>query len=213
MLELQNLTVKYGAVAAVRNISLSLPQGTLSVINGQLGSGKSSLLQAIFGMIPFNGTIRLNNRKIATVNPKAMVKHGVAFMPEGGPVFEKMSLRENLNLVLPRAAETEELSSAFEIFPSIKRYLDSPAYALSGGQRQMLSFLRMVLAKPHMLLLDEPTAGLAKDAVESISKKLTELAQSGATILVAEQTSTLYQIADQKFQMKNGHLNVAEEEI
>ena len=164
-------------------------------------------------MIPFNGTIRLNNRKIATVNPKAMVKHGVAFMPEGGPVFEKMSLRENLNLVLPRAAETEELSSAFEIFPSIKRYLDSPAYALSGGQRQMLSFLRMVLAKPHMLLLDEPTAGLAKDAVESISKKLTELAQSGATILVAEQTSTLYQIADQKFQMKNGHLNVAEEEI
>ena len=212
MLELQNLTVKYGAVAAVRNTSLKLPQGTLSVINGQFGSGKSSLLQAIFGVTPFNGTIRLNNKKIATVNPKAMVKHGVAFMPEGGPVFEKMSLRENLNLVLPHAAETEELNSAFEIFPSIKRYLDSPAYALSGGQRQMLSFLRMVLTKPRMLLLDEPTAGLAKDAVESMSKKLTELAQSGATILVAEQTSVLDQIADQNFQMKNGQLNAANEE-
>lgn len=206
MLELKDFSIQYGAVAAVNRINMRLTSGEITVVRGLYGAGKSSLLNGIIGKVPFSGSMKLDGKYIPRVRPAEMTRRGVSIMPEGGPVFLKMSLRENLNLILPKPASPFELDAAFEIFPSIRRYLDAPGYVLSGGQRQMLSFLRLVLARPRVLLLDEPTAGLAPDAVDAMAGKLKEIARSGATILVAEQASGLNHIADRVLEMSNGNL-------
>ncbi len=194
MLELRDVTVQYGRVAAVRGLDLDVAAGELVGLIGPNGAGKTTTLMTILGVLaPASGTIRLDGESIAGLAPERIARRGVALVPEGRRIFGTLTVSENLRLATTsrRDRDTAEtaLAEVRERFPILGEYWSTPAGRLSGGEQQMLAIGRALVAQPRLLLLDEPSLGLAPLVVDQVFETLRALRDEGMTILLVEQNA------------------------
>ncbi len=215
MLEVHGLNVTYGAVRALQNASVGVAKGGIVLLRGHHGAGKSSLLKAVIGAVQSRGVVRLDGLPVRNRTPHRMANKGVVLVPEGRNLFARLSTRENLQF---GAAVTHArlgfgpgsesgLDEALSLFPELKPLLDLPAYALSGGQAQMLAFARGLMANPGYLLLDEPTLGLAADPAARVVGQIHQLKTRGIGVLMVEQNHGIAEeIADNILEIENGKI-------
>ncbi len=189
-LQLEELHVRYGTVTAVRDLTLTVGRAEMVGLIGPNGAGKSTTLHAIMGLVPAHaGVVRLNGRSIVGRAPESIARAGLALVPEGRRIFGDFTVEENLRLGLAgrRRSARGGLRAAYDLFPVLREFRRRPAGALSGGQQQQLAIARALVAEPDVLLLDEPSLGLAPVAVDTVFGALRSLRERGATILLIEQ--------------------------
>jgi branched-chain amino acid transport system ATP-binding protein len=196
LLEIKNLSVFYDAIQALRGISLSVPKGSIVCLIGANGAGKSTVLRAISGIKrPSGGEILFNGRDISALAPHALVKMGIVQCPEGRGVFPNLTVEENLDLgAYVRHDQPEikkDLDHVYSLFPRLKERHKQAAGTLSGGEQQMLAIGRALMARPQLLLLDEPSLGLAPQVIELIFETIEKINQEGTTVLLVEQNAQL----------------------
>lgn len=196
MLEVKDLVVHYGGVAAVKGVSFAVPEGAVVSVIGANGAGKSTILRTVSGLkAPTSGEIRFEGRPIAGSMPHAIVRLGVAHVPEGRRLFPKMTVRENLLLgayLQPNKQGAEEtLAMVFEHFPRLQERLTQRAGSLSGGEQQMLAIGRALMARPTLLLLDEPSLGLSPLMTAEIGRIIREINARKVSIVLVEQNARL----------------------
>jgi branched-chain amino acid transport system ATP-binding protein len=192
MLELRQLTVAYGQARAVWDLSLQVARGELLCIVGPNGAGKTTLVNAIAGILkPMAGAIVMDGRDISLLAPHRYCEAGIALVPEGRRLFTGMTVAENLDIgsYLPaaKARRRETLDEVLALFPALKAKLPAPAGELSGGQQQMVAIGRALMARPRLLLLDEPSLGLSPLVVTDMFKAVRKVSASGITIVLVEQ--------------------------
>jgi len=190
VLELRDLDVRYGAVGAVRGLSLEVQRGEIVGLIGPNGAGKSTTLHAVMGIIATHGgDILHEGRSIRGMAPEAVTRTGVALVPEGRRIFAELTVEENLKLGLAgrRTRNGDGISDAFSLFPVLHEMRRRHAGALSGGQQQQLAIGRALVANPSLLLLDEPSLGLAPSVVDVVFGALQAIRESGVTVLLVEQ--------------------------
>jgi branched-chain amino acid transport system ATP-binding protein len=211
MLEVRNLQVRYGAIRAVRDVSLTVRRGELVALLGANGAGKSSTLLAIAGALkPAAGTIRLEGEEVTALSPEQMVKRGIAMVPETRDVFPDLTVAENLQLGAfvrrrDRAEVDADRQALFDLFPILAERIDQPAGTLSGGEQQQLVIARAMMSRPKLLLLDEPSLGLAPAIVDKIFDMIVKLRATGVTILLVEQNAgKALRIADRAYVLSLG---------
>ncbi|MGZ3447895.1 MAG: ABC transporter ATP-binding protein [Myxococcaceae bacterium] len=196
LLEVQDLHVSYGAITALRGVSLAVGQGEVVALIGANGAGKTSTLRAISGMLkPRSGRIRLAAEEIQGLKSNLLVPQGMAHAPEGRGIFLNLTVMENLELGAYLRRDTagikQDLEYVFGLFPRLRERMKQPGATLSGGEQQMLSISRALMSRPKLLLLDEPSLGLAPQVVETIFRILREVNARGVSILLVEQNAHL----------------------
>ena len=196
MLEVRDLTASYGAVRALKGISLSVGAGEVVTLVGANGAGKSTTLRTISGLLhPSEGTITLEGERIDRMNPERIVRLGVSHVPEGRKVFPGLTVMDNLQLgtvgrARPgRQSVLDDLERVFKLFPVLKEMESRMGWMLSGGQQQMLAIGRGLMARPRLLLLDEPSLGLAPVLVQQVFRTIREINAEGTAILLVEQNA------------------------
>jgi len=213
-LELDDLEIRYGAVAAVRRLSLEVGHGEIVGLIGPNGAGKSTTLNAIMGLVPVHGgEIRLAGTSIRGRRTEALVRSGVALVPEGRRIYANLTVAENLRLGLTgrrtrgAAARDDDIRWVHDLFPAVALFADRPAGTLSGGQQQQLAIARALVARPDVLLLDEPSLGLAPQLVTVVFDVLAQIRERGVTILLVEQRAQrTVAFADRTYVLSNGEL-------
>ena len=214
MLELKDLEVRYGPVRAVRGVTLTVGRGEIVGLVGPNGAGKSTTLFSIMGVIrPAGGDIRLAQRSITRLSPERVVRQGVALVPEGRHIFGDLTVEENLRLGLLGRRTPDGLEQDIEwvhgLFPVVDEFRARRAGELSGGQQQQLAIARALLSRPEVLLLDEPSLGLAPTVVEAVLNALAEIRRRGVTILLVEQRAQLcVGFADRTYVLSNGEIRM-----
>jgi branched-chain amino acid transport system ATP-binding protein len=212
MLEIDGLNVHYGGIHALRNASLHVPEKTIVTLVGANGAGKSTLLRAICGLVPAtSGSIRFMRRSITGIAPHEITREGIAMSPEGRRVFVNLSVSENLLMgayVRPDGKEIErDVQWIFEVFPRLKERRNQPAGTLSGGEQQMLALGRALMSRPKLLLLDEPSLGLAPLLIRDVFRVIGEIHREGGTILLIEQNAmAALHVADYGYVMESGEI-------
>lgn len=213
MLEIGNIELRYGAVVAVRDVSLKVGEGELVTLLGANGAGKSTTLKAIAGVMkPFRGTMVLNGESIVGQSPEQMVRRGVAMVPETRDVFPDLTVDENLTLGgFSRRRDGQGQAALrdrmFSLFPILAERHSQPAGTLSGGQQQMLVIARAMMSAPKLLLLDEPSLGLAPVIVDQLFALIRDLKDEGTTILLVEQNAgKAMKIADRNYVISLGRV-------
>ncbi|MEK2689001.1 ABC transporter ATP-binding protein [Bdellovibrio sp. GT3] len=195
MISAENLNVYYGSIQALKGITFHVNKGEIVSLIGANGAGKTTTLRALSGLVPSQGTITMHGKDLMTVPSHDRVKLGMAQSPEGRGVFPQMSVLENLEMGAYHRNDKAEIKKDFEmcleLFPRIKERLWQMAGTLSGGEQQMLAISRALMCKPEILLLDEPSLGLAPLIVNQIFQIVTKLNQDGMTILLVEQNAKL----------------------
>jgi branched-chain amino acid transport system ATP-binding protein len=209
VLELVSLEVRYGPVPAVRNLSFRVAEGEIVGLIGPNGAGKSTTLHAITGLVPaYSGLVRLEGRVILGQAPERIAQSGVSLVPEGRRIFADFTVEENLRLGLAaRRGRNGQaaLSEAYELFPMLRDFRRRSAGLLSGGQQQQLAIGRALVARPRLLLLDEPSLGLGPTLVESVFDALGRIRERGVTILLVEQRAQrTVALADRTYVLTNG---------
>ncbi|MEO8057003.1 MAG: ABC transporter ATP-binding protein [Burkholderiales bacterium] len=211
--EVRDLTVRYGAVEAVRDVSLSVSQGEVVTLLGPNGAGKTTTLEALMGILPFSGHIAYGGVAINKWSIADRVRQGMTLVPETRDLFGDMTVRENLQLgAFSRYLAGErrlesELSRVFEIFPRLKERQRQIAGTLSGGERQMLAIGRALMLRPRLLMLDEPSLGLAPLIVAEIFGVISRLRTEGVSILMVEQNArAALEVADRGYVLETGNL-------
>lgn len=208
LLKVENLKVRYGAVEAVRSVSLDVYQGEVVTLLGANGAGKSSLLRAVMGIIPYEGAISFEGKSFRGLKTQQIVQRHIALVPEGRGILATLTVRENLEMGGFYQADWESsLERMFQLFPILKERLEQSAGTLSGGEQQMLAVARALLSKPKLLLLDEPSLGLAPMMIQQIFKLITQIKSEGMTILLIEQNAHMaLKISDRAYLMETGHI-------
>jgi len=198
LLELAELSVGYGTATVLSGISLRVEEGETVALLGANGAGKSTLLRTISGLLtPRAGRVRFAGRDIAGLSPRAVARLGIAHVPEGRHIFPGLSARENVLLGavsrrgLTRAALAEEAEAMLARFPELRAVAEAPGWTLSGGQQQMAALARGLMARPRLLLLDEPSLGLAPLVVQSLFRTIGEIGREGTAVLLVEQNAHL----------------------
>ena len=193
LLKVENLSLYYGSIQAVRKISFEIFSGEVVSMIGSNGAGKSSTLRGLSGLIESEGSIKFMNREISRVEPHLRAGLGLVHCPEGRGLFPLMSVRENLELGTFHRLDRENIAAdydqCFELFPRVKERLNQLAGTLSGGEQQMVAICRAILARPKLLLLDEPSLGLAPLVVAQIFQVIQKLNKAGTSILLVEQNA------------------------
>jgi branched-chain amino acid transport system ATP-binding protein len=216
MLELVDVHVRYGAIRALQGVSLRVDEGELVALIGSNGAGKSTTLRAISGLLrPTDGTITFEGADITRAASDRIVARGISHCPEGRRIFGSLTVAENLRLGAvsrPRsdaAAIAEDLAMVLELFPILGERLDQAGGTLSGGEQQMLAIARALMSRPRLLLLDEPSLGLAPLMVERIFATIAQLKQQGRTILLVEQNvHHAFDVADRAYVLETGRITL-----
>jgi branched-chain amino acid transport system ATP-binding protein len=218
MLSIQNLQAAYGKVEVLHGISLDVPKGKLVTLIGSNGAGKTTTMRAISGMIkPRGGKVTLDGRDITGLDSHRIARAGLAHSPEGRRVFATMSVTDNLLLGAfprytgsrPKGDVQRDLDKAMELFPRLKERRHQLAGTLSGGEQQMLAMARAVMLNPDVVLLDEPSMGLAPILVDEVFRIITRLKEQGVTMLLVEQfAAAALNVADYGYVLENGSIAV-----
>jgi branched-chain amino acid transport system ATP-binding protein len=209
VLELDDVEVRHGAVHAVRGLSLTVDGGEIVGLIGPNGAGKSSALHAIMGLVPVaGGDVRMHGRSLGGRRPEDVARAGVALVPEGRRIFGELTVEENLRLGLA-ARRNGDLARVYELFPVVEEFRKRQAGALSGGQQQQLAIARALVSDPEVLLLDEPSLGLAPKVVDVVFEALQEIRARGIAILLVEQRAQrTVALADRSHVLSNGRLRL-----
>jgi branched-chain amino acid transport system ATP-binding protein len=212
-LAVEKLTVRYGAVEAVRDLSLEVKPSEIVGLIGPNGAGKSSTLHAIMGAAPVTGgDVRLDGRSLVGRRPEDVARRGIALVPEGRRIFGELTVEENLRLGLAgrrRGSNGGGLERAYELFPVLREFRSRQAGVLSGGQQQQLAIGRALAAHPGVLLLDEPSLGLAPKIVDVVFEALAQIRDSGLGVLLVEQRAQrTVALADRSHVLANGELRL-----
>jgi branched-chain amino acid transport system ATP-binding protein len=211
MLEIRDLVVNYGAIRALHGLNLRVHKGEIVTLIGSNGAGKTTTLRAISGLLDSTGAIEFEGRTINRMPAHEIVRLGIAQAPEGRGVFSNMSVSENLDLGAfvrkDHAQVRKDREHALSLFPRLKERLDQQAGTLSGGEQQMLAIARALLAKPKLLLLDEPSLGLAPQIVQTIFQIIRDINKEGTTILLVEQNAHMaLNVANRAYVLEVGHI-------
>ena len=213
-LVVDNLDVRYGAVGAVRRLSLTVAPGEIVGLIGPNGAGKSSTLHAIMGVAPVSGgDVRLGGASLVGRRPEDVARSGIALVPEGRRIFGELTVEENLRLGLAgrrsQAGAVDAIDQAYELFPIVHEFRRRAAGALSGGQQQQLAIARALVAEPDVLLLDEPSLGLAPRIVDVVFDALALIRERGLAVLLVEQRAQrTIALADRCHVLSNGELRL-----
>lgn len=212
MLNVSKLSASYGAIQAVRSIDLEVKAGSLSVLLGANGAGKSTTLRSIAGLHrPITGSVKLGSQEISKLPLHSVVRSGLAFVPEGRMVVAPLTVEENLALshFSGRSKEPDLVDRVYELFPRLKERRTQKAGLMSGGEQQMLAIGRALMTKPQMLVLDEPSMGLAPAIVDLVFQSIVALHKQGQSILLVEQNAAIaLSVCDYGYVMKRGHIVV-----
>ena len=213
LLKIDNIHVFYGAIHAIKGVSFEVNQDEIVTLIGANGAGKSTTLNTIAGLLrPRSGAVYLEGQNLASVPTAKIVRHGMALCPEGRRIFQQMTVRENLEMggfTRPDKEIPESMDEMFQRFPRLKEREKQIAGTLSGGEQQMLAMARALMSKPKLLMLDEPSMGLAPILVEQIFEIIKELHGSGTTILLVEQNARMaLSIADRAYVLETGRITM-----
>ncbi|MFA9219400.1 MAG: ABC transporter ATP-binding protein [Sphingomonadaceae bacterium] len=218
MLSISNLHAAYGKVEVLHGISLDVPKGKLVTLIGSNGAGKTTTMRAISGMLkPKSGSVTLGGKDITSLDSHKIARAGLAHSPEGRRVFSSMTVSDNLLLgafprftrARPKGDIKHDLEKALELFPRLKERRTQLAGTLSGGEQQMLAMARAVMLNPEVILLDEPSMGLAPILVEEVFRIITRLKSEGVTMLLVEQfAAAALNVADYGYVLENGSISV-----
>ena len=211
ILQIESLTLAYGAIEALKGFSLRVPHGQTVCLIGANGAGKTSTLGAVSGLLPYRGVIRFKGRDIAGVPAHALVREGLVHCPEGRGVLASLTVDENLDLGAYTRSDSDgvrrDRDAVLGLFPRLAERLKQKAGTLSGGEQQMLAMGRALMAKPDLLLLDEPSLGLAPQVVELILETVQKVCAQGVSVLLVEQNaSAALEISHYAYVLENGRL-------
>jgi branched-chain amino acid transport system ATP-binding protein len=215
MLEVKNIQVAYGKIIAVKDVSIDVKQGEIVTLIGSNGAGKSTTLRTISGLIkPKSGEILFNSKRIDGVPGHEIVGMGICHSPEGRRIFPRMTVKENLELGAflrnDKAAVNADMDRVLELFPRLKERIKQTAGTMSGGEQQMLAVSRALMGDPKLLLLDEPSMGLAPVLVELIFDTIVKIRKQGITILLIEQNATAaLEVADRAYVLESGAVKMS----
>lgn len=213
MLKVESISASYGAIVALENVSLEVPNGKIVALLGANGAGKSTTLNCISSMVRLKtGRITFNDQSISGLNPDEVVSRGIVQVPEGREIFPDLSVSDNLlvGTWLRRKSDSKsDFDRVFELFPRLKERLKQDAGTLSGGEQQMLMIGRAIMAKPKILLLDEPSLGLSPVLIESIFEVIQQLNDQDTTILLVEQNTRMaLSICHYAYVLENGEIKL-----
>ena len=213
---IQSLTVSYGGIRAVRGLNISLDKGETVALIGANGAGKTSTLNALLGLISHGGTINLGGDELGSLAVHERVSLGLSLVPEGRGVFGRLTVEENLlmgsYLGTDKKQELKDLGEVFDLFPRLRERRHQTGGTLSGGEQQMLAIGRALMGRPKVLLLDEPSMGLAPLMVEKIFEVIREISNSGVTTLLVEQNARLALESSQRaYVMESGEITMNDE--
>jgi branched-chain amino acid transport system ATP-binding protein len=214
LLRIEDIHVSYGPIVALRGVSISVEQGEIVGLIGANGAGKSTLLATVMGLLrPARGTVAYEGRSIVGTMPERIVRRGIALVPEGRRIFGTLTVAENLQLGATAARNgsyRENLKAVLERFPALERLRGTTASRLSGGEQQQLAIARALLTKPRLLLLDEPSLGLAPLMIDAVFDALAELSAEGVTILLVEQNALrTVEFAQRSYVLRAGEIVLA----
>lgn len=217
MLEVENIHSYYGQIHALKGVSLTVHEGEVVTLIGGNGAGKTTTLRTISGLMhPREGSVKLQGKRIDNMPPHNIVGQGISQSPEGRRIFPRMSVRENLEMGAyqrtDRGAVATDMDRVFELFPRLKERVNQKAGTMSGGEQQMLAMGRALMAKPKVLLLDEPSMGLAPLLVEQIFNIIIEINSQGTTILLVEQNAlAALSVANRGYVIETGYIVLQDE--
>ena len=212
-LNVENIEVYYGAIHAIRGVSFHVNEGEVVTLIGANGAGKSTILKTISGLLrPKSGSISFDGTDITQIPPHKLIPMGLAHVPEGRRIFQQMTVEENLEMgafTQPKAGVPADLEKVFELFPRLKERRRQIAGTLSGGEQQMLAMGRALMSHPKLLMLDEPSMGLAPILVEQIFEIIRSLHRTGTTILLVEQNAQMaLSVADRAYVLETGEITL-----
>lgn len=211
MLEVCDLTTKYGSITALRSVGLTVRVGEVIGLVGPNGAGKTTLVSTIAGILtPAAGTVTLEGRDVTGTTPDAMLRRGVALVPEHRRLFADLTVAENLKIggvTVPRSERAPLMDEMVELFEVLGRKWDTPAGYLSGGEAQQLAIARALMSRPRLLMMDEPSLGLAPVLVDLVFDLIVRLREQGRTLLVVEQNATrMLAVSDRAYVLRSGEI-------
>lgn len=213
ILEVRDLIVKYGGIEAVRGISFDVPEGEVVTLIGANGAGKSSTLRSVVGLEkPAAGSIKFNGEELIGQRTENIVKKGITLVPEGRRVFVNLSVYENLRMGAYMRSDdlNSDLEWVYQLFPRLKERNWQPAGTLSGGEQQMLAIARALMSRPKLIMMDEPSLGLAPIIVQDVFSIIRQINQQGVTILLVEQNANMaLHTADRGYVMETGKITMS----
>jgi branched-chain amino acid transport system ATP-binding protein len=215
MLEVKDLIISYGKARALKGVSMTVQDGEIVALIGNNGAGKTTLLNAISGLLkPEAGEITFESRRITHAQSEAIVKAGIIQVPEGRQIFPNLTVRENIRMgaFVRKGDLSADLDRVFALFPRLKERINQPGGTLSGGEQQMLALARGIMAKPKLLMLDEPSLGLAPVLVDNIYDAILEIHKLGTPVLLVEQNAFLaLNTANRAYVLETGRIVVSGE--
>ena len=212
LLEINDLHVRYGEIVALRGVTCAVDEGQVVTLLGANGAGKSTTLRAISGLAkPASGDILFDGKSIAALGPEAIVRMGISHVPEGRRVFPGLTVKENImlggsNRRASKAELSKEADAMFDLFPDIRSFSHALGWTLSGGQLQMVAVARGLMAKPRLLLLDEPSLGLAPVIVQAVFRIISEIRQHTTVLLVEQNARMGLSVADHGYVLETGRI-------